>query len=73
MNEDETDFGLDDIIPAAVSRVAKNGRKKKNDLEMEKLKKRTSLKSMRYIALDLNQVLKQTFVTLMIILIWCID
>lgn len=73
MNEDETDFGLDDIIPVAVSRVAKNGRKKKNDLEMEKLKKRTSLKSMRYIALDLNQVLKQTFVTLMIILIWCID
>jgi hypothetical protein len=56
MAEDETDFGLDDIIPAAVSRAAKNGRKKKNEIEMEKLKKRTSVKSVRYAGLDINQV-----------------
>jgi hypothetical protein len=51
--EDEVDFGLDDLLP---SRIAKNGRKKKNDIEMEQLKKRTTVKSMRYTALDLNQV-----------------
>ena len=56
-SEDETDFGLDDIIPA-VSRVAKGGRKKKNDIEMEKLKKKTSVKAVRYPGLDANQVLE---------------
>ncbi len=53
--EEEVDFGLEDILPA-VSRAAKNGRKKKNDLELENLKKKTTVKSLRYTALDLSQV-----------------
>jgi hypothetical protein len=53
--EEESDFGFEDIIPA-VSRAAKNGRKKKNEIEMEKLKKKTTVKTMRFTALDLNQV-----------------
>ena len=57
-SEDETDFGLDDIIPA-VSRVTKGGRKKKNDIEMEKLKKKTSVKAVRYPGLDANQVFRR--------------
>ena len=54
--EEETEFGLEDIIPA-VSRAAKNGRKKiRNEIELEKLKKRTTLKNLRYSSLDLTQV-----------------
>jgi hypothetical protein len=53
--EEEVDFGLEDILPA-VSRAAKNGRKKKNGVELENLKKKTTVKSLRYTALDLSQV-----------------